>query len=392
MDTLRIRELIRQGCVDPFHAARYHKDAGSPPAAPDYAAAAQAQGQANVDAARVSGRMNNPNVYTPYGNQTVTWGSGQPVFNETGYNQAMSDYQKQLDSFNATGGRGQVHYGGEDGTTAFYDNPNGGTAPVMPTREGFTTSGGADQPTVTQTLNPQSQQIFDLQQQVRQSLAGLANRGTDIAGGVLNKPFSFNGPNVQTSLDTSGIARMPVNAGQTAQDAILSRLEPQFARQRTSLETQLTNQGLRPGSEAWDNAMRDFSQQQTDQRTQAAAQGIGLDMTANNQGFNQAVQSGTFGNTAQNQALVQALQQRSLPLNEITALMSGSQISNPQFQGYQGNQISPAPVMQGVQAQNAAQMGAYNANAAQANNFNNGLFSLGAAAVGAPTGTFKSRG
>lgn len=290
----------------------------SPPPAPDYAGAATAQGQANKDAAIASAMLSNPNINSPYGSQSVSYEQG---------------------------------------------------------------AGGNWIPTVTQTLNPESQQIFDKQQQTRLGLADLSNTGTDIAKGVLGNAFSFGGPGVQTSLDTSGIAKMPVNAGTTAQDALLSRLEPAMARQRTSLETQLTNQGLRPGSEAWDNAMKDFSQQQTDARLQAAAQGIGIDMNANNQGFNQAVQSGQFGNTAQNQAMVQALQNRELPLQEITALMSGSQVQLPQFQGYQGQSVASAPVFAATQAGGQYNQGVYNAQSASADNFTKGLFSVGAAAA-----------
>lgn len=296
-----------------------YKDSPSPPPAPDYVGAANAQGAANKDAAIASAMMSNPNINTPYGYQRVSYAP--------------------------------------DGNGNFI-------------------------PTVDQGLSPESQRVYDAQQKTRLGLADLSNTGTGIAKGVLGNQFQFNGPGVQTSLDTSGIAKMPVNAGMTGQDAILSRLEPQMARQRTSLETQLTNQGLRPGTEAWDNSMRDFSQQQTDQRTQAAAQGIGLDMTANNQGFNQALQGGQFGNTAQGQMLAQALQQRALPLNEITALMSGSQIQSPQFQGYQGANIAPAPIMAGTQAQGQAAQNIYNQQVGQSNAMTSGLFSLGGAALG----------
>ncbi len=43
-----------------------------PPPAPDYAGAAQAQGAANVETARVEGRMNRPDVYSPYDITQVT--------------------------------------------------------------------------------------------------------------------------------------------------------------------------------------------------------------------------------------------------------------------------------------------------------------------------------
>ena len=43
-----------------------------PPPAPDYAGAAREQGAANVETARVEGRMNRPDVYSPYDQTIVT--------------------------------------------------------------------------------------------------------------------------------------------------------------------------------------------------------------------------------------------------------------------------------------------------------------------------------
>ena len=289
----------------------------SPPPAPDYAAAATAQGVANTEAARATAKLSNPNMYTPYGTSLVSY-------------------------------------------------------------EG-------DVPTVRQTLTPTAQKTLEAQQGVQLSLANLGQKGTDIAGGVLDKPFSFGGPAVQTSLDTSGIAKMPVNAGTTGQEAIMARLEPALARQRVSTETQLINQGLRPGTEAYNNAAQLLGQQENDARQQAVLQGLNLDIGANAQGFNQALQGGQFGNTAQQQALAQAIQQRQMPLNEISALMSGSQIQNPQFGAYQGANVAAAPVFAATQAQGAYNQNAYNQQVAQDNALTSGLFSLGGAALGVPS-------
>jgi hypothetical protein len=238
-----------------------------------------------------------------------------------------------------------------------------------------------DTPTIRQTLTPQAQQTLEAEQRVQTSLANLGEKGTQMASTVLDKPFAFGGPAVQTSLDTSNIARMPVNAGTTGQEAIMSRLEPSLARARTSAETNLINQGLRPGTEAYDNAIRSLGEQETDQRTQAVLQGINLDTAANAQGYNQALQSGQFGNTAQQQALAQAIQGRQMPLNEITALMSGSQIQNPQFQAYQGANVAPAPTFAATQAQGAFDANAYNQRVATQNANTAGLYSLGGQAV-----------
>ena len=287
------------------------------PPAPDYIGAANAQGAANVESARATAKLSNPNVYTPYGSQTVTY--------------------------------------------------NG------------------DVPTVTQSLNPTSQKTLDAQQAVQYQLANLGQKGTGIASNVLDKPFNFGGPAVQTSLNTSGIAKMPVNAGTTGQAALMARLEPSLQKQRTSTETQLINQGLRPGTEAYNNAIQLLGQQENDARQQAALQGLNLDIGANAQGFNQALQGGQFGNIAQQQALAEAIQQRQMPLNEISALMSGSQIQNPQFGAYAGTNVAPAPIANATAQQGAFLQNAYNQQIAQQNANNAGLFSLGGAALGVPS-------
>ena len=289
------------------------KDSPSPPPAPDYAGAAEKQGVANIESARASAKLSNPNMYTPYGTQLVS-----------------------------------------------YDG---------------------DIPTVRQTLTPTAQKTLEAQQNVQYSLANLGQLGANTAADVLNKPFSFDGPDVQTSLDLSGIAKMPVNAGTTGQEAIMSRLNPSLAKLRTSTETNLINQGLRPGTEAYNNAAKLLGEQENDALTQAVLQGINLDMGANAQGFNQALQSGEFGNTAIQQALAQAIQKRQMPLNEITALMSGSQIQNPQFGGYQGSTVTPPPIFQAEQNKGMFDSNTYNQQIAEANAATAGMYSLGGAAL-----------
>jgi len=374
------------------------KSAPVAPAAPDYKQAAVDQGAANVETARVQSKLSNPNIYTPYGTQLVSY--------------------------------------------------NG------------------DTPTITQSLTPAAQKTLTEQQNVQSQLAQLGSKGTQLAGNVLDKPFAFGGPAVQTSfnqggplqsapsagqyglaqggvnapnltssLDLSGVAKMPVNAGMTGQQAIMSRLEPSLQKNRVSTETQLINQGLRPGTEAYDNAIQILGQQENDARQQAALQGINLDMSANQQGYgqalqnagfgnqaqlagfganlqnqqagnqaigqnyaqgmssaqsqnaieaqryNQALQGAQFGNTAQQQALAQAIQGRQMPLNEISALMSGSQIQNPQFQAYSGSNIAPAQIFGATQAQAQNAQNTYNQQVATQNANTAGLFGLGGAAL-----------
>jgi hypothetical protein len=329
-------------------------------------------------------------------------------------------------------------------------------------------------PLLGKPLTPEAQKTVEAQQRLQSNLANLGNSAYTGAFGAMSTPFSFGGqvqtqfnqggalqnapsagqyglaqgglnaPNLSSQLDLSNVAKMPVNAGTTAQEAIMRRLEPSLARQRTSTETQLINQGLRPGTEAYDNAARILGEQENDLRSQAALQGLNLDIGANQQGFSQALQGGQFanaadlaqfgagqqaqqaanqaiaqnygqgmtsaqmqnaieaqrynqglqaaqfGNTAQQQQLAQALTLRQLPLNEINALMSGSQIQNPQFGAYQGQTITPAPIANATAQQSAYNQNLYNQQVGTYNTNVEGMYNLGGSAARASDIRLKS--
>ena len=128
-------------------------------------------------------------------------------------------------------------------------------------------------------------------------------------------------------------------------------------------------------------------------------QGIGLDTAARSQGFgelqqqanlantaqaqvqNQGLQSAQFGNAAQQAELQRQLALRQQPLNEITGLMSGSQIQLPQFQQYTGQNVAPAPTFAATQAQAQNAMQNYGIAQSGANAKTAGLYGLGGAAA-----------
>jgi hypothetical protein len=80
-------------------------------------------------------------------------------------------------------------------------------------------------------------------------------------------------PEVQ-ALVTQLFGDAGANGGrEQVESALFARLNPSLEQSRTGIETRLTNQGLRPGSEAWENAMRDVGMQQNDARLAVTAAG-----------------------------------------------------------------------------------------------------------------------
>lgn len=227
--------------------------------------------------------------------------------------------------------------------------------------------GATDYDPWTQTVefSPEGQKQFNLQNQLQTKFAETANTGFDQARQV------FESPNI----DESTLPKRAIDAGQTAQEAILSRLEPTLESDEEKLRTRLANQGIGLGSTAYNREMALQGQRGTDLRLQAAMQGINLDQAARAAALNEAY-------TAQ-----------SRPLDLINALRTGGQVQNPQFQSYYNQANVAGPDLLGATNQQyGQQMAGYNADQAANASMMSGLMGLGGAALLSPAGTFTGAG
>jgi hypothetical protein len=351
-----------------------------------------------------------------------------------------------------------------------------------------------DIPTTTaiQSLSKTQQKLKNKNDVTQSNLANTAMQQSKRLGGLLNEPFSLDGlpaagdasklglpqyqqfsggPQLQTSVGDAGpIQRQIADAGQVqtgladagditksynsdfsadrqkVEDALLSRINPQLSNDRAALEQKLANQGLMPGSEAFNRAVDESSRASNDARYGAILAGgqeqsrlVGLEaqraqfqnsaqqqlydqimgkgtfansaqqqqfgqnaaqMEANNSGqaqqYQQGLASAQFGNdanqqifannnqatagnnslqdqafnaeqskiAAQNsqrtQALNEAFAARNQPLNEISGLLSGSQITSPSFVPTQGQSIPTVDYAGLVNQDYQNRLGAYN--------------------------------
>ncbi len=328
-----------------------------PPPAPDYAAAATAQGQANLDAVRAQTAANRVNQYTPNGSLVYSQNPTN-TFDSKGYNAALAAYQQQLDQYNSTPktsgtgwnaiGNGWMRGLGAPGTTAK------GPAPVAPNQASFYTPSQDGGWSVTQTLSPAQQDILDKNNQLNSGLLNTANSGLNYANGVLSKP----------GVDTSQLPQIGIDPGQSYQDAMMARLRPQIDRENQQSDAQLANQGITQGSQAYINAKTLLGQQHNDLLNNATVQGFNTGLSANQNAFQQK---------AYNQ-----LQ----PINVINALRTGTQVQSPNFAAVpQQTYAAPADIMGATQNAYGAQVGNVNAQNAQSGQMASGLFSLAGSAA-----------
>ncbi|OBU84582.1 tail fiber domain-containing protein [Chromobacterium subtsugae] len=320
---------------------------GSAPAAPDPTATAAAQTTSNQQTAAYNAALNRTNTYTPLGNSTWTQNGTDPTTGAPIWSQSIN-------------------------------------------------------------LSPGQQHLYDSNMQGSQMMQNTSNQLLGNVGSQLSSPVSTNGmPAVQSSVSTSGMPGYagPVNGGDLtglAQNATnasynsqMSLLQPQMDQANKSLAAQLANQGITPGSEAYNNAMDNQARQQGFTQSQAANNATLQGMQYQNQLFNQGLQNANLQNTAQaglfgigmqnaqlnnsaNQQMLQnQLTMRNQPLNELNALRTGSQVQMPNFSGAPGVSMNPTNTMAATQMAYQGQLNAYNAQAGQSAGMMNGLFSLG---------------
>lgn len=188
---------------------------------------------------------------------------------------------------------GNTNRVGPDGTTTF-DQTGEYTWKDPYTGQSYTI------PRFTETvkLSPEQQAIYDKQKAADFNLADLAQQQSGFLKDYMAEPIDLNNEAVESRLFELGS----------------KRLDPRFQREEEAMRTNLINRGIREGTDAFSAAMSDFNQGKNDAYNQLLLDGRG-------------------------QAVQEALASRNQPINEITALLSGSQVSMPQFTGNQQPQI-----------------------------------------------------
>ncbi len=192
----------------------------------------------------------------------------------------------------------------------------------------------------TTALNQGEQGIYDTGVATRQNVANIGRDQSARIGELLSKPVNINNEATEARLMDLGS----------------KRLDPRFAREGAALETNLINRGIRPGSKAYETMHTQFDQGKNDAYNQLLLNGRG-------------------------QAVQEALTERNQPINEITALMSGSQVSQPGFTNTPTPGVAPTDVI-GAQQQSLNQQNVgYQAQLQQNQGLMNGLFGLGKSAA-----------
>ena len=246
---------------------------------------------------------------------------------QTGTNISTALANAQLGNMNRFGPDGSVTHGTDGGSTI--TDPTTGQSYFVP------------QYTQTTTLSPEQQAIKDQSDAADLNLATLANNQSGFLQDYMATPVNLDNEATEGRLFELG----------------RKRLDPVVAQRDEDLRTRLAAQGIKAGSEAYDREIRNFQQGTNDAYNQLLLQGRG-------------------------QAVQEALTERNQPINEITALLSQSQVSMPQFAAPTNQPQVPTVDYAGLVNQNyQQQLANYNMQNQNRQNMLGGLFGLGASAI-----------
>lgn len=182
----------------------------------------------------------------------------------------------------------------------------------------------------TTTYTPEQQAILEQSQAAQGNLATLANERSAFLRDYL--------PTTEAATD---------QIDSKLYDLAAARLDPRFAQQEDATRTRLAQQGIAPGSEAYNRE-------------------ITLNSQAKNDAYNQLL----LGGRAQAMAEVNA------PINQITALLSGSQVSSPNVQMQTPQGAATTDVAGLINTNYNQRLSAWQQNQAQKQGLLGGLFGL----------------
>jgi hypothetical protein len=189
-------------------------------------------------------------------------------------------------------------------------------------------------------LSDGQQQIYDIGQQTEKNIAAIGRDQSSRIGDLLGRPMQLGNEATEARLF----------------DLATKRLDPQLQRDEEALRTRLANSGLRAGSAAWDAEMGQFNQRRNDAYNSLMLSGRGV--------ANQEIAA-----------------ERNQPINEITALLSNSQVSQPNFMSTPQTGVAGVDYSGLVRDKYNADMNMYNQRMAQNNAMMGGLFGLTGAAA-----------
>jgi hypothetical protein len=192
--------------------------------------------------------------------------------------------------------------------------------------------------TATTQLSESGKLLDSTNKQTQQNISQIGLDQSKRIGDLLGTPVDLNNEETEGRLMDLG----------------RKRLDPMLQQSQQATEAKLAAQGLAPGSEAWNRAMTVESQK-------------------GNDAYNQLLLTGRA------QSVQEALAARNQPINEISALLNGGQVSQPNFVSTPQSQVAGVDYAGMVQNKYQGELAAWQQKVNSQDAMMGGLFGMAAA-------------
>jgi len=230
----------------------------------------------------------------------------------------------------------------------------------------------------TTTLAPDQQKLLGLETQSKYNMGTTAVEQSAKIRDTLGKPMDTS----QWTPWQTGVQAQNIRQDDTPTDrasvekAMMDSYNRSTAPTEAAQEASLAARGLSPGSQGYGT----YQMQRDDSRAEQARQAYlasGNESRANQAAYNDASTQrynmdqslASYYNNLRGAQAQESYAQRNQPINELTALMSGSQATIPQFQPFQGSPVQASNIAQYINDN-------YKAESSAAAQTNAGIFSM----------------
>lgn len=238
----------------------------------------------------------------------------------------------------------------------------------------FTTdTSNPNEPSTTEnvTLSPAEQAIFDTNTANIQQQGANATTAQNNVTNLLQTPYNLAG-NVSATPSQQNQQQDLQNTENALYQQQYQYLQPEQQQAGQQLQSQLADEGIPQGSQAYMTAMNN----QALQNQQANQSALNSAISGGAASQAQLAQTGLANQAQQAQLYTQQYQE---PLNLYSSLMSGTAPTMPQFQGMNASNAAPTNVLGAYQNSYQGQLNAYNTAVGSQNSQTAGLTGLGGA-------------
>jgi hypothetical protein len=279
--------------------------AGSPPESPNASQLIQQQSAANTQAAQLTNQMNRVDTTTPFGFQKF----------------------------------GQV------------------ADPSVPGGIRYTQEIG---------FSPEQKQLYDKETGNQIASQNIAGSMQDRVAQSVASPLDLSGAGAaERAMSGDAFSSERDKVTQALFDRLTGMRKPQMDRDRAALDVQLRNQGLMPGTEAYDNGMRTMLEAQNTELSDAADRAMLAGGAEQTRLQTDARANAGLNNQVRSQNIQETLLQRQQPLAEFNSFRTGNTPTLPTFQPFGMGSVAPTNTTAAAQTQYQSQADAYNARIAQ---------------------------